>query len=250
MKPDRDKAASLLWLQALDWGVGINEEQLNLLTRYADLIAGYELANVIGAKSSAEVLLAHVADALSCFITQQLGAGKSLIDVGTGGGLPGIPLKIVCSDLRMTLLEATTKKSRFLEQVKGDLSLTDTKIVNNRAEELGRTRDFRDSFDVAVTRALGTLPVVLEYCAPLVNTGGLIIAMKGRPQIDEMRNGHTAAQALGLEYEEKIQVDFRAEMVQKDRTLLLFRKNSTTPSRFPRRVGLAKHRPLGETGQD
>lgn len=247
MKQRRDNATTLLWMQAREWGVEVNEEQLDLLSRYADLIVGYELANVIGVRKRDEAILEHVTDALTCFLTGHLGPGKRLIDIGTGGGLPGIPLQIICSELQVTLLEATTKKANFLESVTHELGLRNTRVLNERAEEAGRRQRYRNVFQVAVVRAVGPLPTILEYSAPLVQPGGIIIAMKAKTPDEEIRAGDSAAKALGLTSRETIKVDFLPDLVQKERTLLLYQKVSTTPNRFPRRVGLAKKRPIRET---
>lgn len=245
-----DKAAALLWLQAREWGVDLNAAQLDLLRQYADILFEYKLANIIGAQTRDEALLDHIADALTCYLTGQLGKSKKLVDIGTGGGLPGIPLQIICSGLQVTLLDSTTKKTRFLDSVVTGLGLCRTRIVNERAEEAGRQPGFRNTFDVAVARAVGPLPTVLEYSAPLVKSGGMIIAMKGRLLEEEMKAGDAAAQTLGLKIKKKINVDYRPDMVQKNRTLLLYRKESETPNRFPRRVGLAHKRPISHKGKE
>ena len=231
--------------QCKDWGVRLNATQLRLLGAYADLLAGYELANVIGTRDRNRIVLEHLVDSLSCLKVGEIRWDGWLMDVGAGGGLPGIPLSIARPDLVVTLLEATEKKVRFLDYVKAELDLRNLRVLNTRAEVAGREARHREAFDVATARALAELPVALEYCAPLVRTGGKVLAMKGRLQEEELSQGIAAARELGAEFSETLAVEHRSQLPQKERKLVLFDKVSVTPDRFPRRVGLAKKRPLG-----
>ncbi len=224
--------------------------QVSSLGAYANLLAAYELANVIGTRDPAKVLLDHIVDSLSCFLTGRIAPGKRIIDVGSGGGLPGIPLLLACPGLLLALLEATAKKVRFLESVLQELDLGGVTTLNQRAEDVGRDENYRDSFDIAVTRAVAALPVVVEYCAPLVQPGGCVIAMKGRLTREEVLAGHEAAKALGAELEAVKEVTFLPDMVQKERRLVVFHKTAATPEQFPRRVGLARQKPLGHAGRN
>ncbi len=235
-----------LRVQARSWGTELDHSRLSLLSEYADLLAGYEFANVIGTKDREQIVLEHLVDSLSCLAARGLQWNGSLIDVGTGGGLPGIPLSVACTELRVTLLEATEKKVRFLEYVKTELGLGNLEVLHARVEDIGRKPEFRGAFDLATTRALAALPVVVEYCAPLVRAGGRIIAMKGLLPEEELSQGVKASRELGVELHEVLEVDYRVQLLQKERRLVVLNKVGATPSRFPRRVGLAKKRPLGE----
>lgn len=237
-------AIGQLRAQSKDWGIELDRAQLSLLATYTDLLAGYELANVIGTKDRQQILLEHLLDSLSCLVVEDLRWSGSAIDVGAGGGLPGIPLSIVCPELRITLLEATEKKVRFLEYVRAELSLENLEVLHARVEDAGRKPGYRESFDVATARALATLPVLLEYCAPLVRPGGTILAMKGRLPEQELSQGIAASQELGVQLREVLKIDYGAQLPQKERRLVIFDKVYATPGKFPRRVGLAKKRPL------
>ena len=230
--------------QAKEWGIELDRTQVALLATYTELLAGYELANVIGTKDREQILLEHVLDSLSCLLAEHVRWGTSAIDIGAGGGLPGIPLSIVCPELKVTLLEATEKKVRFLEHARAKLSLGNLEVLHGRAEDAGRKPGYRESFDVATARALATLPVLLEYCAPLVRPGGTILAMKGRLQEQELSQGIAASYELGVQLREVLKIDYGAQLPQKERRLVVFDKVYATPSKFPRRVGLAKKRPL------
>lgn len=239
-------AIEQLRVQARSWGIELDHSRLSLLGEYADLLAGYELANVIGTKDRKQIVLEHLVDSLSCLAAEDVQCNGSLIDVGTGGGLPGIPLSIACPELRVTLLEATEKKVRFLEYVKTELGLDNLEVLHVRVEDVGRKPECREAFDLATARALAALPVVVEYCAPLVRPGGKIVAMKGRLPEEELSQGIKASRELGAELHEVLKVDYRVQLPQKERRLVVLDKVRATPSRFPRRVGLAKKRPLGE----
>jgi 16S rRNA (guanine527-N7)-methyltransferase len=227
------------------WGIELEREQLSMLDRYADLLAGYELANVIGTRDREKIVFEHLLDALSCLVVGDLRRQSTVIDVGTGGGLPGIPLAIANSNLRVMLLETTERKVRFLKHALAQLNLPNLEVLHARAEDVGRKPEYRESFDLTTARALAALPVVVEYCAPLVRPGGVIIAMKGRLPEDELSQGIVASHELGAMLRGVREVEYPRQLPQKERRLVIFDKVDATPGRFPRRVGLAKKRPLG-----
>ena len=234
-----------LRLQAEGWGVRLSRSQLSLLSDYADLLAGYELANVIGTRERHRIILEHLSDALSCYVIEDLRRVRSVIDVGAGGGLPGIPLGIVRSEVRVVLLEAVEKKVRFLKYARAALSLSNIQVLHARTEGAGKNPVYREAFDLTTARALAALPVVVEYCAPFVRVGGTILAMKGRLAEEELFMGEAASRELGVELREVREVKHHAQLPQKERNLVVLDKVGATHSRFPRRVGVAKKRPLG-----
>ncbi|HZB83750.1 MAG TPA: 16S rRNA (guanine(527)-N(7))-methyltransferase RsmG [Rubrobacteraceae bacterium] len=231
--------------QANQWGVDLSDSQLTVMGNYAKVLDRYEAANVMGTRDATRIILEHLIDALSCYLVQDLHRASSLIDVGAGGGLPGIPLSIVRSDLRVTLLEAVGKKVRFLNYARAALGLTNLEVLHARAEEAAKNPAYREAFQVASARALATLPVVVEYCAPLVRVGGTILAMKGALAQQELSVGVAAARKLGVEFREVREVKYQEHLPQKERNLVVLDKVAATPGRFPRRVGVAKKRPLG-----
>lgn len=233
-----------LRLQAGAWSIELDETRLSLLEKYARILAEYELSNVIGTRDPGQIVVDHLLDALSCLLVESFSKASTLIDVGAGGGLPGIPLAIVKPELRATLLEATEKKVAFLDYARAALDLENLSLLNVRAEEAGGRPEYRGTFDVATARALAALPVVVEYCAPLLGVGGIVLAMKGRLSEEELAGGRTAARKLGLELREMRKVEYLAELPQKERRLVVFEKVEKTPGRFPRRMGLAKKQPL------
>jgi 16S rRNA (guanine527-N7)-methyltransferase len=238
-------AAEQLQAQLKSWGVDLDHSQLALLNVYADLLATYKLANIIGTKDREKIITEHLSDSLSCLVPGYVRLGDSVIDVGTGGGLPGVPLSIASPKIHMSLLEAVERKVRFLEYARLQLGLGNIEVLHNRAENVGRKPEYREVFDLATARALAPLPVVLEYCAPLVRTGGAILAMKARLPEEELTQGVEASRELGVELREVLKVDFIAQLPQKERRLVIFDKVRATSGRFPRRLGFAKQHPLG-----
>src|ERR687893_1385558 len=238
-------AVEQLRLQSSDWKVTLQPSQLASLSAYAGLLAGYKYANVIGTRDPNKIVAEHLSDSLSCLLIGTLWSSRSVIDVGTGGGLPGVPLAISRPDLRVTLLEATGRKVRFLDYSRKRLGLQNLDLIQGRVEDVGKKAAYRETFDLAVARALAELPVVVEYCAPLVRVGGKILAMKGGLTEEELSRGVAASHELGAEVCEVREVKYRAELPQKERQLVVFEKILATPEKFPRRVGLAKKRPLG-----
>jgi 16S rRNA (guanine527-N7)-methyltransferase len=236
---------SLLGAQAAAWGLRSDRSRRERLRKYARLLASHERANVIGTRDVDGILLAHIIDSLSCFLHRPLFRARRLADVGSGGGLPGIPIKIMKPDLATTLVESTGKKARFLQYAVQSLSLDGAEVVNTRAEALGQIQGQRGSYDVVTSRAVARLSVVAEYCVPLLEIGGSAIAMKGRLEAEELEEGNRAIDTLGAEVVEIIKVPMLPEVGRKERNLVILQKIQETPARYPRRSGLVAKRPLG-----
>ncbi|MHC4990859.1 MAG: 16S rRNA (guanine(527)-N(7))-methyltransferase RsmG, partial [Planctomycetota bacterium] len=192
--------------------------------------------NLTAIRSPEEAWTRHVLDALSLVpVIASCDAG-TLADVGSGGGLPGVPLAIVLPEIAVTLIEATGKKAGFLREVTAQLGLDNVSIVNDRAETVGHAKAHRGGYDVVTARALGPLRVLLELTLPLARTGGLVLAIKGEQAPREIEEAATALRIL------------RAEVVTQQRTptgtIVAVRKLAGTPKRYPRRPGEPKHSPL------
>src|ERR687890_209838 len=193
------RSLEILEAQAASWGAHLDDKALVRLLRYAQLLSFYETANVIGTRDLDRILLDHVLDSLSCLLHEPLFRARRLADVGSGGGLPGIPIKIVRPDLATTLVESTGKKAEFLQHAVDEIGLRGVEVANRRVEDLGRAPAHRGAYDVVTCRAVARLSVLAEYCVPLLNTGGFVIAMKGRLDSEELAEGRGALEALGAE---------------------------------------------------
>lgn len=169
--------------------------------------------------------------------------GPSIIDIGSGGGVPAIPLAIVMPDVRFTLVEATGKKVEFLRDAIARLKLPNCRVLQGRAETLGQEhKTHRESYDLSTARALGRLAVVVELCGPLVKPGGLVIAVKGAKAEEELAEAKTALGAIGLRHVETIPTPTGR--------LVVLEKTIRTPRLYPRRDGEPARRPLGVTDAD
>ena len=179
----------------------------------------------------------HIADSLVALELPDVRGAHRLADLGAGAGLPGLVLAIALPDAEVTLVEATRRKCAWIEQTLERLGLANARVVCARAEALDE-----EPFDVVTARALGALPIVCEYAAPLLAEGGVLVAWKGAVEADEEADGLHAAAELGLEREAVHAV--KPYPRSEHRTLHIFRKVAPTPPRYPRRPGIATKRPL------
>ena len=165
-----------------------------------------------------------------------------MIDVGTGAGFPGIPLKILCPDLSVTLLDSLRKRVDFLQEVIDTLQLSDITTVHMRAEEGGQDPAFREKYDLAVSRAVANLSMLAEYDLPFVRPGGTFLAYKSGDVADELRSAGHAIHVLGGHYEEPVYITLPDSDIR--RAFVLIRKEKPTPKQYPRKAGTAKKNPL------
>src|SRR5829696_8651024 len=238
-------ALELVRLQAAAWGLRLGPDRLACLEGFARALSDYDEANVIGTRAVRGILLDHILDSLSCFLFEPLGVAGRLADVGSGGGLPGIPIKIAAPPTEVTLVESIAKKARFLRRVVDELSLRGTTILDTRVEDASRTEAHRGVYDVATARAVARLSVVAESCVPLLRVGGHVISMKGRLEDEELSEGERAIEKLGARISTLIRVPRLPEMGEKKRCLVILEKVEATPGEYPRNVGVPARKPLG-----
>jgi 16S rRNA (guanine527-N7)-methyltransferase len=186
-----------------------------------------------------EIRIKHFEDSLTLLQTIQL-TNQSVIDVGAGAGFPGIPLRIVCPEIKLTLLEATGKKVEFLRHIISKLNLSDVKVMKGRAEDIAKEQ--KEIFDIAVSRAVAKLNILCEYCLPFVKIGGLFVAFKEEKVEEEVEAAKKALEILGGKLKETKKVRLPDSDII--RSLVLIEKVSPTPAKYPRRAGMAKKRPL------
>lgn len=230
--------------QTIRLGVALTDEQIGKLDTYARLLVEWnEKMNLTAITEPDEVAVKHFADSLallSLLPTQSF----SLIDVGTGAGFPGVPLKIIRPDMRLTLLDSLNKRLLFLEEVCRTLSLESVTLIHDRAEEAGRKPQLREQFDVATARAVAALPTLCEYCLPLVRVGGRFIAMKGPEGEQEMQAAARAVAQLGGKCRDVRTVTLTTSRETLERRLILIDKTSHTPAQYPRHSSKIKKQPL------
>ena len=225
-------------------GFEIEPDALARLAAYLDLLLETNKKfNLTSIRDSDDAWRRHVIDSLTLLPwLDELGAGSTLIDVGSGGGLPGVPLAVVRPDLHITLLDATAKKARFLEQCLHDLPLAGVSVVTGRAESVGRDPAHRERYDVAVCRAIGPMRELLEYTLPLVRVGGRLLAMKGPRAEQELEVSADALATLGAG---DLHV-FDAYPPEFDFNTVVVRvaKDRPTPKTYPRSPGTPRQQPL------
>ncbi|MGE5612778.1 MAG: 16S rRNA (guanine(527)-N(7))-methyltransferase RsmG [Bacillota bacterium] len=232
-------AVLLLKKGAEELGVNLDGAKISALFKFKEILLEWNKKfNLTAITDEKEFIIKHFIDSLS--VIPYLRHVKSLIDVGTGAGFPGIPLKIVMPSLDIILLESQEKKVKFLETVAGELGLTGIAAIHMRAEDAGRMPEYREKTDAAVARAVAPMPVLLEYCLPLVKQGGIFIAMKGGKE--EELPFDKALEILGGRVEEENKFILPCSSFK--RNVVVIRKFRQTPTNYPRKPGKPSKQPL------
>ena len=234
---------TLLLSGASELGVLLTPEQVAQFSRlYALLLAGNARLNLTALKTEEDIVLKHFVDSLSCLRGGYLDSPNDVLDLGTGGGFPSLPLAITRPQLKLTPVDATRKKIDFVRETAHALELTHITPVAGRAETLGRDLTLRGKQDRVVARAVTALPILVELALPFLKVGGLLLAQKGALSNDELEAGAKAAQEVGGRVQE---VDeFTLPTLGDARTLVIIEKIKATPERYPRRDGIPSQQPL------
>lgn len=226
-------------------GLELSEQQLEQFLRYQQELLDWNARfNLTAITDPGEVLIKHFLDSLSLLMVYDRPEAR-LLDIGTGAGFPGLPLKIVQPQWHVVLLEATGKKVTFLRHIIETLQLKDVVAVHGRAEELAHKAKYRASFDVVTARAVASLPTLLEYAAPFCRVGGQIILPKKGDLVEELIQGKRAARDVGAVLRANMPVTLTG--LEDDRRLLVWEQVKKCPAQFPRSGGTIAKRPLGGT---
>ena len=231
-----------------EFGIDPRNELVDLIKSYHEILIEWNgHTNLTSVTDWNDAVYRHYLDSASLVMIDSLSSHfdsghTRLIDVGTGAGLPGMILKLLFPKLHVTLLESSSKKCHFLQEVCKKLDLSGLEIVSERAEIQGHKQGYRESYDIVVSRAVSKLNVLAEYCLPFCNMGGVMVAMKGRTVNAELHSAINSISVLGGRVIEV--VDCSTRIAKLDGRLVVVLKDSNTPDRYPRRAGMPAKRPI------
>lgn len=236
--------SNLLKESALKEGIELNASTLGKLQIYFEMLMEWnKRINLTSITEEKDVVIKHFLDSLVLLKHLNIPENAKTIDVGTGAGFPGLVLKIVRPDLRVSLLDSLNKRLRFIAEVVGDLRLRDVELMHFRAEFAGKMEIYREQYDFALARAVAPMSQLLEYCVPFIKKNGQFIAMKSKKAQKEIEESEIAATALGAKYEDCSEFNLPGGIY---RCLVFYRKFHSTPKRYPRQTGQIRKKELGK----
>ena len=219
----------------------IDDNKIQKFYDYMNLLVEWnKKINLTAITEEKDIILKHFVDSLT--VLKYIKEDKSIVDVGTGAGFPGIPLAIMNDSLKITLVDSLNKRINFLNEVCNKINLKNTKAIHARAEEFGQDNNYRESYDVAISRAVANLTVLAEYLLPLVKVGGKIICMKGPDIEEELKQAGSAIDILGGKIEKCD--DFCLPKSDISRNIIIINKIKETPKKYPRKAGTPAKTPL------
>ena len=233
----------ILTARAAEAGIPLTAEQVGQFSVYNEMLLDWNTRmNLTALTAPEDVAVKHIIDSLTAYDAALFDGARTLIDVGTGAGLPGIPLAVYAPHLTVTLLDSLNKRVRFLMEVAAAMGLPNVRCIHARAEEAARTAEHRAAYDIAVSRAVARLPVLLEYTLPFVRVGGTLLALKGRAYAEEQKEARRAAEVLGGGRITARTV--RLPGLDDVRAMLTVTKERQTPAAYPRGGGAPTRRPI------
>lgn len=225
------------------FGIEVSDQVISDLKTYREILVDWnQKMNLTGIEEEKEVFIKHFLDSISAVSNGYIKDGISLIDVGTGAGFPGLPLKICLQNIKLTLLDSLNKRINFLQEVSNTVNLKDVEFIHGRAEDFGKNSDYREQYDVATARAVAGLPILMEFCVPFVKVGGYFVCLKGPNANLELEESKAAMDVLGIEFVEKIDIELPNEELKHN--ILVFKKIKNTPEKYPRKAGKPAKSPI------
>lgn len=243
MNSKEEFAGKILQKGAESFGIQLTVQQKDQFFEYYRLLVQWnEFMNLTAITEMEEVMEKHFVDSLALSKAAEVGKIETLIDVGTGAGFPGIPLKIAYPHLRVVLLDSLNKRVKFLSTVIETLGLTNIQAVHGRAEDAARQKAYREQFDAAVSRAVANMASLSEYCLPFIKVGGVFVPYKSGNIEEELKDAGKAVKTLGgtIRRVEK----FQLPDTDIERSLVLIKKTERTDKRYPRKAGLPSKEPI------
>ena len=244
-------------------GIKISFEQLNNFLVYLEELKSWNKQfNLTAIVQDEDIIFKHFVDSLTCFLcfssflpqkTEEdfglindtdLWKTCRVLDVGSGAGFPGLPLKICVPKIKLTLLESSRKKTLFLKHICKKLQLRDVLVIHSRAEICGRELKYREKYEIVISRAVGKLSFLVEYCLPFVKVNGIMIAQKGPAVEKELNEAEKAINLLGGKVKEIKEINLKLKKVEFKRNLVVIEKVFPTPEKYPRKPGIPSKRPI------
>lgn len=224
-------------------GIDASDKVLEDFRIYREILVDWnQKMNLTGIEDEKEVYIKHFLDSVSAIKNGYIKDGMSIIDVGTGAGFPGMPLRICLPNTKVTLLDSLNKRINFLQEVSNQIGIEDIEFIHGRAEDFGKDEMYREQFDIATARAVAGLPILMEFCVPFVKVGGYFICLKGPNANLELEESKSAMDVLGLEFIEKIDVELPDSEL--NHNILVFKKVKNTPDKYPRKAGKPAKAPI------
>ena len=226
--------------------ISLSENQMQqFLVYYELLVETNKVMNLTGITEFDEVIEKHFLDSLSLIRVYDLRREIKILDMGTGAGFPGVPLKIAFPEVDLVLADSLNKRIKFLKDVIEKLGLKKISAIHARAEELGKNQDYREQFDLCVSRAVANLASLSEYCIPFVKEGGMFISYKSGEIEEEVEQSKKAVSILGG----SISQVYKFDLYEQKRSFVLIQKKKKTPKAYPRKAGTPTKLPLGQTAE-
>lgn len=224
-----------------------SKQKEQFATYYNKLIEFNKKVNLTRITDKNEVYLKHFFDSITPLLefSDLFKGEKSLCDVGAGAGFPSLPIKILCPDLSITIVDSLGKRLKFLDELVSDLSLDKVTLVHSRAEDAGQNKNLREKFDLVTGRAVARMSVLSEYCLPLAKVDGYLVALKGPKAQDELADAKNAIEVLGGSVKEVKELkELMLPDTDDERTLIVVKKVKATPKKYPRQAGTPSRKPL------
>jgi 16S rRNA (guanine527-N7)-methyltransferase len=220
--------------------ITLSENQISKFNLYKDLLKEWnEKINLTSIIEDEDIIIKHFIDSLTC--VKYIKTEDSVIDIGTGAGFPGLPIKIVLENTKITLLDSLNKRLLFLKEVIDGNSIRNVELLHGRAEDFGKDLKYREFYDVATARAVASMATLAELCLPFVKVGGTFICMKGN-NLEEAKEGERAIEILGGRIEKVENIILPGTDIE--RNLIIIRKEKHTPNLYPRKAGTPDKKPL------
>lgn len=234
---------SLLEQGLAKWDIILKQKQLELFDRYTSLLLEWnQKFNLTAITELNDIIIDHYLDSLAIFKTPYIEENSSIMDMGTGAGFPGIPIKILFPEMPLVLVDSLNKRTVFLKEVISQLDLKNIEVIHARAEDLGQNKQYRENYDLVLSRAVAELRVLSEYCLPMNKVNSLFISYKGPGAPDEIENAQKAIKTLGGQYRETLEID--VPFSEKVHNLVVIKKVAKTPHTYPRKSGKPKKSPM------